>query len=56
MYSKYFSDNASLKAIAFAAMICSNGPPCVPGKTPESSKEEIFLVIPFGVFIPKGLS
>ena len=35
------------KATAFAAITCSKGPPCVPGNTPESNRDDIFLVIPF---------
>ena len=50
------SVNASPKAIAFAAIICSNGPPCVPGKTPESSSDAIDLIFPFGVEMPNGFS
>ena len=33
MYCLYSSDNASLKATALPAIICSNGPPCNPGNT-----------------------
>ena len=54
--SKNLSDKASLKATALAPIICSNGPPCVPGKTPESSNEETDLKMPFGVLIPNGFS
>ena len=47
---------ASPKATALAAMTCSNGPPCVPGKTALSSSWLIIFTTPFGVFLPQGFS
>ena len=37
-------------------MICSNGPPCVPGKTAESRTEDKDFKLPLGDFSPSGLS
>ena len=37
-------------------MMCSKGPPWVPGKTPESNNELIIRVLPLVVFRPKGFS
>ena len=36
-YSLKSGFNASPKATAFAAITCSNGPPCIPGKTALSN-------------------
>ena len=54
-YSLYSGCRISPKATALAAITCSNGPPCTPGNTAESSNWDIILISPFGVFFPQGL-
>ena len=36
-YSRNAADIAILKHVAFAAIVCSSGPPCMPGKTARST-------------------
>ena len=54
-YSFHSGCRISLKATALAAMTCSSGPPCMPGKTAESSNCDIIFTSPFGVVLPQGL-
>ena len=54
-YSLNSGVSASPKATALAAITCSSGPPCVPGKTAESSNADIIFTSPLGVVLPHGL-
>ena len=53
-YILKLSSKASPNAMALAAIICSNGPPCIPGKTPLSNRLLKVLSSPLLLVIPSG--